>query len=847
MNSKLPIVAVIVYVYYVTLLSSGCGAQQTHPTELISSSSSLSQQQSRASSPLVFHHPLPMDSNSSRINDDVVTEHHHHNDGLNEHNDDERWTSFTTPTTTSPLVTTTTSTEHSRILLSPNNNNNQDHAQHAILTEYVLQSDPQLGTTEIKRTNTKTQLHNILLKGYEDGDDGDDDHDDTMDTDLSKSTRTGSTTTTTEEESRMNVLALAFDDPSDQQEQGTSRSRRDSPDAPLRSIMGRQAGRNRNNGLGRQPVQCRCEYPDENIYQHSGGGNKASSSSSSWTNNKRTQTDSTSPGLDSVADAFGSNKASSSSSSTPWTETESTSSALDSFRVFEKDTDTTDTSPRHFSKRTFFDWRRLGDADEMVGIQFKGARRHLASQGHLDATNLREVNGEYVLSQDCWACQNIQYRCPGETIDCPLWDMQCSLPSYGDVDGSGGSGGGSGGYEYGYGSGKGSGNGMGKKGGKKGSDFDYYGYYSGKKGGYSGKGYAGKKGGYGKKGGKKHRGLLVDSLYVDEDRVKPTHHRSVRPPRSLRRGLDLSRQPIRDLMFINPHSQTKYGTSKATSATWADLLQGVRSSNVRDDTIDSTAAKFSNPRNPNENTSDVVTVKDNLVSVLAKRRAPNRRDDIDEDVRNDNGGGKKCNRGCSHKTFDSCRIVMLPSSHPRCNRDALDCKPTMPGMPRPPGCPPNPAKPSSPSAFDPTGSRPSRPSFSNPAQAPFPKAPAKGPSSAPFPFFEPTPSTPSRNSFNPASIRTLSPAFKFPSPSVNIPSFVFPSWEWEDPTTSPTESPEPSPSPTATPSGFDRGTPNEIETTAPSVNPTALPFPPVSLSSLQQYWDTAVRTNLHLM
>jgi hypothetical protein len=44
---------------------------------------------------------------------------------------------------------------------------------------------------------------------------------------------------------------------------------------------------------------------------------------------------------------------------------------------------------------------------ELVEIEFPTSRI-LASQGHVDASNLIKVNGEYILFQNCWSCKSIQ-------------------------------------------------------------------------------------------------------------------------------------------------------------------------------------------------------------------------------------------------------------------------------------------------------------------------------------------------------------------------------------------------------------------------------------------------------
>ncbi len=616
------------------------------------------------------------------------------------------------------------------------------HSQRAVLSEYLLNRN-QDGGTQVKRANTKTLLQNIQL--FQDQQDGMEDN-----RDAPHKTKKASSS------SILQDLVRAFDG---DKAAATSRSRRDSNDAPLRSSLPRTSRQNRNGSGGRQKVPCRCEYPGENIYGSSGGGNKASSSSSSnptlndfgeFTRYKMDR-DSPPKTLDSspleVLTRNNRGRA-----YAPENSDTSTSSALDSFQVFEI-VDEDNDSVRKSSTRKYFNGRRLGDP-KMVDVMFPTSR-NLASQGHVDATNLLEVNGEYILSQSCWSCDNVQYRCPGEPIDCPLWDMQCSLPSYMDEGGRNG--------------------GAGKKDG--GGGFDYYG---GRKGHGGKKGYGGKKG-----GGKKRRGLLSDvESGVRPDDVSRDSGRSRRilTPRSLRRLTDRSENG-RIMSIVDPRLKAD-GSDSSSDRALFNLVHGTRPSNTRDGDADFANARFFHASHPRDQGNTAVTVSDNLNSVLARMRSPNQRagvdEDEDEDARGSNGGNK-CNGGCG-KTFDSCRIVMLPASHERC-QGALDCMPTIPGMPRPPGCSPTPPPRAMPS----------------PTRSPIPQTP--------WPLFTRVPepgdsSTPPPNILNPALQPTL-PPFMVPTPVRTRSPFLFPFQKPNDdiePTGSPTESPAPSPSPSETPS-----------------------------------------------
>ena len=604
-------------------------------------------------------------------------------------------------------------------------------SRRAVLTDYLLNRNPG-GLTEVKRAKTKTLARNILLLQDGDEEDGED------------------TSGTTKASSRMfDDLASVFDG---NKAGATSRSRRDSRDAPLRSSTPRQARQNRNGGGGRQQVPCRCEYPGEDIYGT--GRNKASSSSFSSSSSTAADTSSRAD----FPDVLVRHKADRKNS--PWAPDSSTSSALDSFEMFE--TKSEDGEPvRESSARRFFNWRRLGDA-KLVEIKFPTSR-NLASQGHVDASNLIEVNGEYVLSRDCWSCENVQYRCPGDPIDCPLWDMQCSLPSFMDSDGGGGTGSGKkggGGYDS-YGGKKGYGKGGGKKGYGKGGGKKSYGKGGGKKG-------------YGKGGGKKRRELLSDDeSAVEPDIMSGSRSRRILAPRSLR-GL-----PER----INPRAKAK-GVGSSSTLSLFDLARGVRPTNTREDDAGAADTGFVRPSNQRDQGTVAVKGNDSFNSVFGRMRSPNRRSDVDEDARSSTGGSK-CSGGCGGKSFDSCRIVMLPADHPRCN---FDCEPTMPGMPSPPGCPPTPTAPVIPP--DRT-SQPIRPSTRPPGLSP-PGA------RTPFPF--PSPGIPGAT-LDPAVLPTLPPYF--PTPPRTRAPFLFPivlPTYADQPTSNPTESPRPSPSPSSAPS-----------------------------------------------
>ena len=478
------------------------------------------------------------------------------------------------------------------------------HSQGQFSRGYVLNRVG--GSTEIKRASTKT-LPQIFL--------GEQKYNDRVE---NQDQPTPST--------MMDLLASAFDD---EKSEGDTAA---SPGALLRSSRARQP---RNGNGSRQQVQCRCEYPDENVYPGSGGGGAPPSSTSS--------------------------------------------SALDSLGIFQnRPRNGNNDSIRSVAIRKVFNWRRLGQAKKNVE-KFEGSRK-LTARGSIDASDLRIVNGERILSRHCWTCQGVQYRCPGQTINCPLWDMQCILPV--NTDNS-----------VGRGASYGMGKGMGK---------------SGRTGGKSGK--------TGGKSGKKRRGLLFeDDSSVDEGSSERVSMRSVLAPRSLRRISDHSASG-RDLRIFNhrkPNEQVGYG----------GILYGFKTSYREND--------------PRASTNGAFTVSDNLDSILRDIKAPNRRDDLVEDLRgggDHSGGGGSCNGNCGGN-FDSCRTVMLPASHPRCNYQRTPDPPT----PIVPDRTPDPAIPTEPSTSKPTlaPSNLAIPNFET-TEMPSSLPPAPTPTSAPVSLRFPT-------------------------------------------------------------------------------------------------------------
>ena len=481
-------------------------------------------------------------------------------------------------------------------------------AKRQVLTEYELNRGK--GSTEVRRASTKTLLQNVL--GEHNNNDRFENQDQPTPTTISSPMR--------------DLSGSVFDD--DQSEGDTSRSRRDGSGAPLRGSLARQA---RNSNGSRQQVQCRCEYPDENVYQESEGGGSPSSPTSS--------------------------------------------SVLDSLDIFQnRPKNDSNDATQPFDIHNVFNWRRLGQVKKKE-TKFEGSRK-LTARSSIDVSNLYVVNGEYILSQNCWACQGVQHRCPGQTIDCPLWHMQCSLP-----------------VNAGNGERRGPSYGMGKGKGKRGGGSNYYG---------KGMGKSGKKGG---KSGKKHRGLFSeDDSSVDEDSSERVSMRSALAPRNLRRISDhfASDRDARMFNHRDPNDQVRDAFTLPNNL--GDTLNGVKTPNRENDPGDSTNIRVSAPRNPSgQGTFDLV---------LSTIKAPNRSDDLIKDLHE--GGSGSCNGNSCGGNVDSCRVVMLPASHPRCNLP--------PGPPGPlPSGPPGPLPPGPPGPPPPTlSARPSVAPSTLPSRPPTP-------------------------------------------------------------------------------------------------------------------------------
>jgi hypothetical protein len=601
-----------------------------------------------------------------------------------------------------------------------------DASQRHILSEYLVNHSEgtSTSTTEVKRAETKTRLGTFM--------------------NLDERATTGTPEAPVSKTLLDYKSLFEGDDGSDYNNHDKSRSREND----VREAERSSAVTNRQNmGRGQQRVNCRCEYPGEGVY-----------------------------GSTSAADTFSSSTSSSSSNS----------ALMNQFGVFKKgDGTTNNVATRTSTIRNMFNWRRLGKTVSNDAPKFQTAAeqnsRHL---GAFDTTNLRVVNGERVLPSNCWACANVQYRCPGESMNCPMWDMQCTT----------------------YGGGGGGGKQFDSNGGGGGNNYNSYGKGAGKRRG-KGKGGGKSRG----KGGKKRRDLLLtddeehEEFFFDEDMDEEFFeededtavHRSVLPPRGLRPPTTTGFSG-RHLGIMSPRDGD-VGPVFTISDNWKDIVGGVTSPKktltVGNDPAADSDQRFSSPKNLNSNNGgSALTLGDDLGSILNRMKAPNREDGFDRLDRDDfdvhgaggsRGGGKRrkkgkggkgnnygnsgggsnydsgnnnngggCNTGnCGQFDTSSCRIVMLPANYPSCNRDiGPDCTaPMFLRMPPPPGCPP---AVSPPFPFDiPVPSR--KPSFS--------------PELPPSPSSLPTTRTDGPVTFAPKAPPAPPPVVPTPPPTVSTP------------------------------------------------------------------------------
>jgi hypothetical protein len=427
----------------------------------------------------------------------------------------------------------------------------------------------------------------------------------------------------------------------------TSRSRHESVDTPPRNAAPRHKFPSR--GIegynpGRHFVSCRCEYPNENFYQHAAGKSLTELSVSRNAGFPNRRLDSLVSDLDAsqvMADAKVSslenfqfdNDSSAHRSKASFTHRDdsftgkqfnSSGKTIKSFSEYDSQffnvLDDNKNSKAESKTENFFK-RDLGESLPLETSDQEKSRL-LSSQGHLDASNLREIDGEYILSKECWACQNIKYKCPGDTIDCPLWNMQCSLPSLGDTWGGGG-----GGSIFDT---KWNDDSKGLHKGLK----SQHKHFKGKKGDFREELNRGKKGNGGRRG---HR-LLARSF-------------SERISKSLKRGL-------------SPLISSKFYGAKPSS-------------------VEEAASERDIQDYQNHNS---FTTHDSFIDARNHRKNVNRRRKDKDGQGFHSQGKRKCHNNCGD-TIDYCRIVLLPASHPNCNQDKWNCDFIIPGMPISPGCP----------------------------------------------------------------------------------------------------------------------------------------------------------------
>jgi hypothetical protein len=383
-----------------------------------------------------------------------------------------------------------------------------------------------------------------------------------------------------------------------------SRSRDHSHDSPDDRISVSRASRNYD--CYDQTVACRCEYPGENVY--------------------RTSRDS------------------SDTASTP-----GTSSLLDRFTSF-RDRRFQD---GELTTRSNFNWRR------QLGKEKNKDKRFLASRNQVRADDFRVVNGERIISRNCNICRNVQYRCPGEPLDCPLWNYQCSVTIYPDRPATGSR---PAPYDYGMGvmSGKGMGasksyyHGMGKP---KGASKSYY-YGIGMMGGkhksasksydygmdmlggkgmgasksyYRGRGLSGSEGSH-REAHRVPRGLDSDDIELEISAGNRIVRR-ILAPRNLRPSSGPSK--ARDLRIIsNPRIPGAQGSGVFTlSDNLDDILDQMKDPSPTTDPSDSESHGdkvsvpsnedvITNPRNPGAQSSGAFTLTNNLSDILDQLKGP---------------------------------------------------------------------------------------------------------------------------------------------------------------------------------------------------------------------------------
>lgn len=674
----------------------------------------------------------------------------------------------------------------------------QGHSEHRGLTATALHSDYVVNVNSDTTTIRTAQVQRASTKTHVIISSGGSDADEDSTDDLTK---------------EMDSLYEGEDESSE------SRSRENSQDSGdgVRKVQAR-AARQYNYGCVNTPVSCRCEYPGEGVY----------GTQSSANNN-----------FDATRDQP--------AAASPL--------SLDAFGVFARPNNNNNDSSRNNIRNSFFNRKLKLKSKKKDDVKF-ATSRELRGNG-FNASNLRTVNGQRILPSTCWACQNVQYRCPGEPMnDCPMWNMQCFVKTY--PDGGGGRG-----------------NGYGGKGGKGGG---------GKKGNYR---YGRGKGGG--KGGKKGRRQL-DEEYEEDAYVNQKHS----PQQSEEDDSDYSGEddeeeygafssaddsatPQRRNRYLAPRA-LRSPSQRSLIAT-ADKLKGFFNRQNNDGDVGPTFSLPSNlkdilnnrgdaapiqqaPQAPSDSANtnrfsdfrapfrqDTVTtpntLSSNLGSILDGMKAPNRRDESrDDNIRGAGGGGYGYDGGgggggCTSCGNQACRIVVLPANHPNCN-SGLDCKPTPPGVPAPPGCPPSGGPPPGP---QPTPLAPFdmppfmiRPSDRQPTQ-PIPLTPS-GPALPPSLF--PPPSTPTGVPDPTGPRPSLLPPSLFPPPGPlppppapnSLPSGnTFPPFfpSLLSPTASPSESPEPSPSPSSVPSVF----PVEVPPGPPRPQPVS---PLQFVSTVQGCW-----------